>query len=268
MPEPITSVGFGLIAAYLGKDGLQKLLGPTADYLGGELQQFTQRRVETVGEIFQNADKKLGGKIELPGSVPARVLKEVINEGSYFEDQLAVEYIGGVLASSRTESGRDDRGVRIAKLVGTLSTYQLRAHYLVYSAIREVFKTKGLPFNMEGRPKMEVFIPFSGFNSSMEFDQSELKQLVQLTGHIFFGLHSENLIEGAWQYGSKENMVLRYPDATEEGIICQPSALGAELFLSAFGAADKPLEYIFSDDFQPVAAGSSISTEFVVATKK
>lgn len=40
MSEPITTVGLGAIAAYLGKDGLAKLLGPTAEYLGGELQSL------------------------------------------------------------------------------------------------------------------------------------------------------------------------------------------------------------------------------------
>ena len=31
--EPITTIGLG-VAAYLAKDGIGKLLGPTADYLG------------------------------------------------------------------------------------------------------------------------------------------------------------------------------------------------------------------------------------------
>jgi len=48
MPEPLTTVGLG-IAAYLGKDGIQKLLGPTADYLGQGLRDFTQKRAHTIG---------------------------------------------------------------------------------------------------------------------------------------------------------------------------------------------------------------------------
>lgn len=110
MPDPITAVGAGAIAAYLGKDGLAKLLGPTADYLGGELQAYTQRRMENVGRIFSRAESKLGDKLERPGQVPPKVLKTIINDGSYADDELAVEYFGGVLASSRTEIGRDDRG--------------------------------------------------------------------------------------------------------------------------------------------------------------
>lgn len=147
MPEPISTIGIGAIAAYLRKDGLQKLLGPTADYLGGELQEFTKRRIENFGKIFQNADQKLGDRSNTHGSVPPRVLKEILNEGSYSEDESATEYFGGVLASSRTSIGRDDRGARIAKLVARLSTYQLRSHLLIYSTIRHLFREDDLPFN-------------------------------------------------------------------------------------------------------------------------
>lgn len=98
MTDPVTTIGIGAVAAYLGKDGLQKLLGPTADYLGAGLKDFTQKRVEAIGRIFASAQSKLGDKAEKPGEVPPKVLKSVINEGSYASDPLAVEYFGGILA--------------------------------------------------------------------------------------------------------------------------------------------------------------------------
>ncbi len=55
MPEPITTVGLGAIAAYLGKDGLEKLLGPTADYLGGGLKDFTEKRMHNIGQNLQKS---------------------------------------------------------------------------------------------------------------------------------------------------------------------------------------------------------------------
>ncbi|MDF4932282.1 hypothetical protein P3556_24170, partial [Vibrio parahaemolyticus] len=67
MAEPITTVGMGAIAAYLGKDGIAKLLGPTAEYLGGELREFTQKRVQNVGKIFSKAEEKLGDNINSNG---------------------------------------------------------------------------------------------------------------------------------------------------------------------------------------------------------
>lgn len=268
MVEPVTTVGIGAIAAYLGKDGLQKLLGPTADYLGKGLQQFAEKRIENIERIFKKAAEKLGDRIDSPGEVPPRVLKAVIDEGSFCDDELAAEYFGGVLASSRTESGRDDRGARVAKSVESLSTYQLRSHFLVYSSIKHIFSKSGLLFNMEGRPKMQIFLPYSGFIPAMDFNQQEYDQLGQLLKHIFFGLSADGLIENKWRYGQKEGLEDMYKEAQEGGIICEPSALGVELFLTAFGHADKPHEYVFDDAFTPKIADIPQLVSGAVATKK
>jgi len=267
MPEPITTVGLGAVAAYLSKDGIQKLLGPTADYLGQGLRDFTQKRAQTIGLIFQSAELKLGVKLDAPGEVPPKVLKAVLDEGSFSNDPLAVEYLGGVLASSRTEHGRDDRGARIAKVVDNLSTYQLRTHYLVYATIRKLFANSGLPLNMEGRPKMQIFIPYSNYFTAMDFSESELLNLNPLLNHIFFGLHGDNLLEGQWQYGNKEHIIKLHPSALEGGIVCGPSALGVELFLWAFGQADKSLEYLFSAEFSTAVNGLPIAIDGACATK-
>jgi hypothetical protein len=255
VPEPITTIGLGAIAAYLGKDGIQKLLGPTADYLGGGLRDLTQKRVENIGRIFQKAESKLGDKADKEGSVPPKVLKTVINDGSYNDDSVAVEYFGGVLASSKTELGRDDRGARMARLVDDLSSYQLRTHYLVYSSIKNLFKDKGFVFNMNDRNKMEIFLPYPFYCQVMDFTQEEYDKGDSLLRHTFFGLANDGLIENHFQYGSKEHMVKRSPKAEHDGIICQPSALGAELFLWAFGHGDKPLDYIFDPEFLPQIDG-------------
>jgi len=259
MVEPITTVGLGAVAAYLSKDGIAKLLGPTADYLGNGLLDFTKRRSENIGRIFQKASEKLGDRIEVPGEVPPRVLKAVINEGSYCDDELAAEYFGGVLASSRTEQGRDDRGARIAKVLDGLSTYQIRAHYLIYATIKQTFTDANLLFNMEGRPKMQIFLPFTGFVSSMEFSKAEINQFGQLLNHIFFGLAADSLIDPFWQYGPQETIVKMCKTAKDGGIVCQPSAIGAELFLWAFGRADQPLEYIFDASFVPTVNNCPLS---------
>jgi len=266
--EPITTVGLGAIAAYLGKDGLQKLLGPTADYLGTGIRDFTKKRVENIGRIFQKGDERLGEKRETPGSVPPKVLKTVINDGSYNDDSIAVEYFGGVLASSRTEIGRDDRGARMAKLVDGLSTYQLRTHYLIYSNIKEIFSTKKYLFNMNDRPMMEIFFPFPQYEQAMGFSIEEISKSDALIRHTFFGLANDGLIENDFQYGSKESISSRFKGATNVGVICSPSALGAELFLWAFGEGDKGLIYIFSKDFRPIIEGMPNKVEGIIATKE
>ncbi|ABV87484.1 hypothetical protein [Shewanella pealeana] len=269
MPEPITTVGLGAIAAYLGKDGIAKILGPTAEYLGGELQEFTKKRMNNVGQIFSNAEKKLGDKVEQPGAIPPKVLKTVINEGSYSEDQIAVEYFGGVLASSRTELSRDDRGARIAKALDILSCYQLRAHYLIYSSLSHLFKNKGQSLRMnEQRDKLEMFIPFDGFANAMGLTQKEWDN-PQLLTHIFQGLNSDGLISDRWAFGPVDTLktMSSSPLITLPGIVCTPTSSGAELFLWGFGSGNQDLDYIFTNDFSAKVDGTPELIQGALATK-
>ncbi len=267
MPEPITTVGLGAIAAYLGKDGLAKLLGPTADYLGGELQEFTKKRINNIGRIFSGAEKKLGDKINEPGQVPPKVLKTIINEGSYSEDNITIEYFGGVLASSRTEMSRDDRGARVARILDNLSTYQLRTHYLIYSTISEIFSKSNKTFGLStNRGEMQIFMPFQGYVQAMGFTQSELDN-PQILSHIFHGLFADGLIEGTWQYGDQESLKRITKDVPGDGIICQPSASGAELFLWAFGHGDKALDFVLTEGFSANIDGIPKIVSNAVSTK-
>ena len=241
--EPVTTVGLA-IATYLAKDGVAKLLGPTADYLGEGIMEFTQRRIENIGKVLSNAYKKVGSQLEKPGQVPPRVLKAVINEASYCEDPLVLEYFGGVLASSRTESGRDDRGVRLAKVVDNLSAYQIRTHYLLYSTIATLFSSSGKRFGtQEARMQLQVFLPNQGYAESMMFSQEECDN-PQIMHHIWNGLSSDDLIEAEWRFGPEETLKRIFARAPGPGIVCTPSALGAELFLWAFGYGNTPLEHM------------------------
>ena len=244
--EPVTTVGLGAILAYLTKDSVAKLLGPTADYLGGGLKDLTQRRIENIGKVLSNASQKLGSQLEKPGQVPPRILKAVINEASYCEDPLVLEYFGGVLASSRTESGRDDRGVRLTRVVDNLSAYQIRTHYLLYSTIATLFSSSGKRLGTsEDHEQLQVFLPFEGYADSMMFSQEEWDN-PQILHHIWHGLSSDDLIEGEWRFGPQKTLKRMFKKVPSPGIVCMPSALGAELFLWAFGYGDSPLEHIFS----------------------
>ena len=267
MPEPTTTLGLAALAAYLGKDGVAKILGPTADYLGVQLKEFAQKRIENVGKIFSNAEKKLGNKLDSPGQVPPKVLRTIINEGSYADDAIAAEYFGGVLASSRTEVGRDDRGARLAKMIDNLSAYQIRSHYLIYSTVSELFSNRGNSFNLsENRNKMQLFMPFRGYIKAMEFTQQELNN-PQISDHIFFGHAADGLIESAWRYGPQESLKEMFSGVPSSGLICTPSALGAELLLWAFGHGDKALDFLLTDNFSTDIKGIPKSVPNALSTQ-
>lgn len=247
MIDPVSG-GIALAGAWMAKEGVGKLLGPTFDYMGGGLKDLVQQRHEKTEEIFENAQNKLGEKIDKPGTVPPKVLKTLINDASFSTDPLAVEYFGGVLASSRTELGRDDRGDRHAKTVDGLSTYQLRAHYLIYATISKIFANQAKSFaHSSDRRQLQIFIPFEDFVRAMELTEEEVSN-PQIINHIFTGLSSDDLIEGTWQAGGQEDFKNLFKDAPSAGIVCQPSSQGAELYLWAHGVGDKEIDHALSGE--------------------
>lgn len=54
---------------------LNKLLGPTADYIGGEARGLVEKCNINLDRIFSIAVKRLGNKIAEPGLVSPRVLR-------------------------------------------------------------------------------------------------------------------------------------------------------------------------------------------------
>ena len=222
MPD-LTTVGMTALSLPLA----MKILGPTADYIGGGLKEFTRRRVDTINAILANAAEKLGPRLDTPGQVPPKVLKTIVNDASYTDDTVSVEYFGGVLASARTPTGRDDRGARIAKIIDGLSSYQVRMHYLIYSAVAELFRGGDNSFqDDEHRNKMELFVPFDGYVNAMQL--TTVEDNAQLLAHILHGLGNEGLINPNWRYGPK--ITLAGKTSLGGGIVCVPSGFGAEVF--------------------------------------
>ena len=80
--EETMEVGTGLVL--LGGAGLVgKILGPTADYIGDGIKAWTQKRVHNFQNIFNKAARKLGDKIGEGGQVPPKVLKHILDDGSF-----------------------------------------------------------------------------------------------------------------------------------------------------------------------------------------
>jgi len=244
--------GTGLTALGLalgGKDIVVKLLGPTAEYLGDEAKEFTKKRFENVKNIFSNAALKLGERLNTEkGSVPPKVLKGIINEGSYCDDFLAIEYFGGVLASSRTGISRDDRGAYFNSLVSRLSTYQLRLHYLLYHVVKSTFDEEDINVGIDTeRNKLRVFIPFDSYSISMDFTGKEMQEFENILNHSILGLLKESLIDNFYQFGGVDFISKEFPSADKPGIILQPSPIGIELFLWAYGHGQNSIRDYLTD---------------------
>jgi hypothetical protein len=217
-----------------------KMLGPTADYVGEELQHWTERRVENVRTIFRKAELRLGEKINEPGGVPPRVLREVLDGGSYWDDELGAEYFGGLLASSRSELSLDDRAASLAALVGRLSSYQLRSHYVLYAHAQRLLAGSNLNLGItqDVSEKGLIYMPATVWFADMNVDPDEI-EVPSLLQHCIFGLKREDLLGDEYASGSRESLEegFRGREFGEHGHVYCLSMLGVELFCFAHGVS-------------------------------
>ena len=200
---------------------LLKLLGPTADYLGDGLRSFTEKGAANVRQILLHAIKRLGIRIEQPGTIPPRVLYDVINAGGFCEDEFEKEYFGGVLASSRSPEGKDDRGAIFLGMVSRMSNWEIRTHYIFYTIIRRLYSDKYDTFTPDLRRKMRTAIPMNDFLKVMGFDEYLLARNQGVISQIMWGLNRESFLER-----------LSYD---EELLIYSPTVMGSQLYLWALG---------------------------------
>lgn len=230
-------IGTGL-AIIGGKDLIVKVLGPTADYIGDETKNLVEKSCKNIKQIFLHAASVLGPKIDSPGEVNPRVLKHIINEGAFCDDELTQEYFGGVLASSRNNNSRDDRGLSFITLIESMSSYQLRTHYIFYTIVKELFEGETLKLGKAiDRRKMQVFLPLDIYVISMDIPKEHLRDII--LPHTLWGLSRLDLITNFAQ-GSVDVVKKYYGEADVPGIVFTPTVFGIELYMWACGFSDTP----------------------------
>jgi hypothetical protein len=224
-----------------GAKVVEKILGPTAEYVGAGLKNWTEHRVQNVARIFRKASERLGSGIDSPGAVPPKVLKEVLDEGSYSDDELTAEYFGGILASGRSPNGRDDRAASYLRLTSELSTYQIRFHYIAYTLFRHFFVGSSLRTTFaEDLAKMELFVPYRVLAAAMDFTSQEPGMDILL--HCTSGLDRHDLIScSAWGRPEHLNEVAKkfhgdkWLGVTDAGMLVLPTQFGIDYYLWALG---------------------------------
>ncbi|WP_419735671.1 hypothetical protein [Pseudomonas sp. COR18] len=247
MVDPITVGAGAAVTAYLSKDGVSKLLGPTAEYLGGELKNFVAKSQENLGKIFAKAEEKAGSKLDTDGTVNSRVLKHVLDEGRFSEDELFAEYFGGVLASARTEDGKDDRGVYYSGIIQSMSVYQLRFHYFFYNLMWGLVKGKSVDLNnYDGRFSLDLIVPCEVYERTFDAMPSDAE--MGIIGHALAGLSRLNLIEDNWKFATPSLLNKEHIQVLTSSFFITPSIPGLELFLWAHGRGEKGLSEFMALD--------------------
>jgi hypothetical protein len=179
------------------------------------------------------------------------VLKGVLEEGQFVDDELGAEYLGGVLASSRTSNARDDRAASLVALVSRLSTYQLRAHYVLYSVARHALAGTDARLRIkQERVDAALFVSYPCFMDAMDLDDSERDDFDSLWLHIINGLQREDLLDDEYIYGPAEHLQRWYPrvDFGRGGVVFRTATLGIELFAAAHGQRGDPVHTFVDPD--------------------
>jgi hypothetical protein len=236
----------GALGALASKDVLTKLLGPTADYVGIGTRNLVQRGVENFNRILAAMYEKIKKDIDDEGEVNVRVLKSVWDDGRFVDDAIATEYFAGILASARTEDGRDDSGLLYSELLSAMSSGELRLHFILYSLVaagphpKDLTATdfwNGLRIAVNARELLREM--------SLETADGPATLLMSLRALIQHNLaRSEFSVD---LNGVKEANGIKLVDDT---VIVLPNPFGASLFLRALGLKGIHPEVIGSMDVQ------------------
>jgi hypothetical protein len=230
---------------------IQKVLGPTAEYIGDGVKNWTEKRVGNVRKIFQKASARVETMEleELKSAVPPQLLMQVLEYGSFTEDDLIQEYLAGLLVSSRTGISNDNRSAVLCQLVQNMSVYQIRLHYLFYHSLRKV--NLGNQVNLgfhTSRSALQTYISMRLIFQHVLITNEEKEASSHLIEHTIHGLNCHNLIESHFFYGSKAHIEsVAGGHVPEDGVVLQPSILGIELFLwiNAKGSYSHSSNYLF-----------------------
>jgi len=257
-----------LLAVYGGKEALQKLLGPSLKSFGLEFKSFTEYALANLTNIFNKAIRNVGDEIESEGCIHPRVLKGVIQEGAFTDDDVSQEYFAGVLASSRTTNTMDDKGAYFISLLSRLTTFQIRSHYIFYTLFANLLKDCVFsPTNDRTMKQCRIYIPDESLHDALQPGC----YLDEISSHIIYGLLREDLVYECVSGDQKHlrmGLELDYESITggRSGFFVSPKSIGAELYLWAIGHGEIPPQYFFSQAYKIIGDTSiiTIPTDAVV----
>ncbi|MEH6406955.1 MAG: hypothetical protein V7767_06730, partial [Leeuwenhoekiella sp.] len=165
--------------------------------------------------------------------IPPKILREVINEGSFCEDEVTLNYYAGILGSSLSEDGKDDRGIFYTNIINSLSSYQLRFHYLVsinFISFHKQLKDLSTEYNIPYHRKLSGIVSRKYIFDKMNFNENE-----KLLEHCISGLKKEGLYHTSFQ---DKDSYLKNSKVNDDLETTMLSRLGIQLYLWCSGNKD------------------------------
>lgn len=129
--EPLTTLATTGTALAIAN----KLLGKTAETISEDLANIYKVGRDKIVSVAVRKTSNMGdGKI-----ANLRVARDVFFNGSFTDEAICAEYFGGILASSRSIDGKDDIGVFYTDIIKSLSSSQLKLHYIIYHTLNKLW---------------------------------------------------------------------------------------------------------------------------------
>jgi len=217
--EPITTTTIAVAAASWSG---AKLLGATFENMGKDLNQLYQKGKD---KIIANATKKTPN-IDDGGQTNLRVTRDVFWNGSFADESICAEYFGGILAASRSIDGKNDAGIFYLDIIKSLSSGQLKMHYLIYRMLNKLLISNEQKKSLNPAQEAELGTEKLFF----VFSQNLLKQFAQEdVVAILHGLSAKNIIHSfqTKTHESENKQPLFYYAEIS------PKSLGIQLFAMA-----------------------------------
>lgn len=130
--------------------GIRRVLGPSVAAIGDGLGEWTTIRWRNLLRLDEKVSRRLRDDDEEDQTVHPRVAKEILDEGSWIDNDLHQEYLAGLLVGARSKDGASDSQAYLARIVTGLTAQQVRLHYLMISTYAGYWDGAGdcpFPFN-------------------------------------------------------------------------------------------------------------------------
>lgn len=118
--------------------GIRWVGGPSLQAVGRAFGDWTELRVRNLLRLGERVEKRVDTGGDQGASVSPRLLHKVLDDGSWIDDDVAQEYLAGILVGSRTRDSSNEDGVYMAHVVSTLTAAQLRMHHAVYERLERL----------------------------------------------------------------------------------------------------------------------------------
>jgi hypothetical protein len=223
---------------------LARALGPLFDEWGKDrADRYMVKR--NAARVAERAKARLEGLDEASlRPVPMRVAMRILDESEYCddEDQIVVEYLGGILASARQVDRNADIANSYAALISRLAVDHLRAHFIIYRCLHEAFRDDDPQFRAsQFWHTLPVYIPYSVFLDSFGGDAENEQQELDDIWSALHWLHREGLVEG---FQDADRWLAENPEKPNNGpgILVSRSVLGVEMYLWGLGKPGRSTE--------------------------